>query len=69
MSFNYSDVSWDGLTYFIRGRESNYILDVDFSLIEEYFLNSEIITIEAANHWVHFDQKKTFIDVIRKIIL
>ena len=69
MRFNYSNFSWDGLTYFIRGEESNYILDSDYKLIKEYFLNSELITIEHANHWVHFDQKEKFIDTIRQIIL
>ncbi len=69
MSFNYLDFSWDGLSYFIRGGESNYILDSDFKLIKKYFLNYKLITVDEANHWVHFDQKEKFIDTIKKIIL
>ena len=69
MSFNYLDFSWDGLSYFIRGGDSNYILDSDYKLIKKYFLNSELITIDKANHWVHFDQKFFFIDTVKNIIL
>ena len=69
MSFNYLDFNWDGLSYFIKGGESNYILDSDYKLIKKYFLNSKLITIDKANHWVHFDQKEKFIDTIKKIIL
>ena len=69
MRFNYSNFSWDGLTYFIRGVGSNYILDSDYKLIKEYFLNSELITIDGADHWGHFDQKEKFINTIKKIIL
>ena len=68
MSFNYLDFSWDGLCFFIRGSESNYILDSDNTLIKKYFLNSKLITIDKANHWVHFDQKDEFIKTVNNII-
>ena len=69
MSFNYLDFYWDGLSYFIRGGESNYILDSDFKLIKKYFSNSKLITVDEANHWVHFDQKEKFIETVNNIIL
>ncbi len=68
MNFNYLDYSWDGLCFFIRGSESNYILDSDNTLIKKYFLNSKLITIDKANHWVHFDQKDKFIKMVNNII-
>ena len=69
MGFNYLDNTWSGVCFFIRGKESNYILDSDYKLIKKYFLNSELITIDKANHWVHFDQKDKFIKELKKIIL
>ena len=68
MSFNYLDSFWDGPCFFIRGAESNYILDSDNTLIKKYFLNSKLITIDQANHWVHFDQKQKFIQTVHNII-
>ncbi|MDO7613953.1 MAG: alpha/beta fold hydrolase, partial [Crocinitomicaceae bacterium] len=38
---------------FIRGGLSNYILDDDVDLIQNQFLNSELLTIDGAGHWVH----------------
>ena len=69
MKFNYLNFSWDGVCYFIKGGKSNYILDSDNTLIKKYFLNSEIINIDEANHWVHFDQKEKFIDSIKRVML
>ena len=47
----------------------NYILDSDNTLIKKYFLNSKLITIDNANHWVHFDQKEKFLDIVKNIIV
>ena len=68
MNFNYLDYSWNGLCFFIRGSESNYILDSDNTVIKKYFINYELITIDKANHWVHFDQKDKFIKTVNNII-
>ena len=56
-------------TFFIRGSESNYINDNDLIIIKEKFPNSILIDIFGAGHWVHFDQRKKFIDTIKKILL
>ena len=69
MNFNYFDSSWNGSCFFIRGGQSNYILDSDRTLIKKYFINSKLITIDNANHWVHFDQKEKFIETVNNIIL
>ena len=68
MSFNYLDNTWSGVCFFIRGSESNYILDSDKNLIKKYFLNSKLLTIANANHWVHFDQREQFIVELKKIL-
>ncbi len=43
-------------TLFVRGGQSNYILDSDFDFIFENFPNAAIETIENAGHWVHAEQ-------------
>ena len=68
MNFNYSDNTWSGVCFFIRGSESNYILDSDKNLIKKYFLNSKLLTIAKANHWVHFDQREQFLVELKKIL-
>ena len=50
MSFNYLDNTWSGVCFFIRGSESNYILDSDKNLIKKYFLNSKLLNIANANN-------------------
>jgi len=51
-------------TLFIRGELSNYILDQDFSAIENAFPDSELITIPNAGHWVHAEAAEDFIDAV-----
>jgi len=45
---------------FIRGERSHYILDEDIEGIESTFIDSEVITIQDAGHWVHADQPEAF---------
>lgn len=51
-------------TLFIRGELSNYILDEDFEQIEEQFIDSEIVTIPNAGHWVHSEAAEAFLEVL-----
>lgn len=50
------NVSFTGNTLFIAGGKSDYILNDDHELINNYFPNVEIVTIEEAGHWVHAEQ-------------
>jgi len=49
---------------FIRGARSNYIQKSDEVIIANSFLNSEIITIEGAGHWVHAEAPQQFLATI-----
>ena len=49
---------------FIRGGESNYILDDDYSDIEEIFPEASFTTVENAGHWLHADQPDVFFDKV-----
>jgi len=51
-------------TLFIRGGNSNYILDEDRSLLKKHFPNSNLLTIRDAGHWVHAEQFENFTKVL-----
>jgi esterase len=50
---------------FIRGGKSNYIKDEEITLIEKYFPNSSVVTIEGAGHWVHADKPAELLAVVK----
>jgi esterase len=50
-------------TLFIRGGNSNYILDSDFDMIKNYFPVSEIATIPNVGHWLHAENPKMFYEL------
>jgi pimeloyl-ACP methyl ester carboxylesterase len=52
------------ITLFIRGENSDYILDEDWAAIQTQFLNSELQTIEKAGHWLHAEQPQAFYQVV-----
>jgi len=56
-------------TLFIRGALSNYILDEDISEIENLFIDSEVVTIENAGHWVHAESPSEFLDTLLSFCL
>ena len=41
---------------FIRGANSNYILDSDIGLINKIFPYAEIVSIKDSGHWLHAEQ-------------
>lgn len=47
---------------FIRGGNSNYILDSDIDVIKVYFPNMILETIPNVGHWLHAENPKMFID-------
>jgi esterase len=49
------ELVFDKPALFIRGGDSNYILDEDIPLIHKLFPKSEIKSIPGATHWVHAD--------------
>ena len=51
-------------TLFIRGTLSNYILDEDIPVLENYFPDSQVNSIEQAGHWVHAEAPDAFVDSV-----
>lgn len=55
-------------TLFMRGENSNYILDEDLEDIEEIFPNTQLETIAKAGHWLHAEQPEDFFQKLLKFI-
>lgn len=49
-------------TLFIRGALSDYITDDDALELSDYFIDSTLITIDQAGHWVHAEQPEILLD-------
>ncbi len=50
---------------FIRGADSDYIREADYSIIHTIFPTAEIVTIPNAGHWVHAEQPELFLKNVR----
>ena len=55
-------------TLFLRGNNSDYILDEDDVLINGLFKQSKMITIENAGHWLHAEQPEKVLDAMTAFI-
>ena len=58
-----SNLTFDKPTLFIRGGNSNYILDSDFENIKQHFPNSAIETIPNVGHWLHAENPAAFYEI------
>lgn len=55
-------------TLFIRGGNSDYILDDEWEEIEEIFPNSRLSTIANAGHWLHAEQPEKFYEEVMSFL-
>lgn len=55
-------------TLFIRGGNSNYILDEDFKNIQQHFPDSRIETIPNVGHWLHVENPKMFYEIVSSFL-
>lgn len=62
------DKKFEGDTLFIRGGNSQYILDEDESLIKQLFPQAEIKTLENTGHWLHAEKPKELMKMIEEFI-
>lgn len=51
---------FDRPALFIRGGQSDYVLDEDFPAIRQNFPMADILTIGNGTHWVHADEPEEF---------
>ena len=59
---------FDGETLFIRGAQSNYIDEKDFSDYKNIFPNAHLETIEKAGHWVHADRPNELLQAVTNFL-
>jgi pimeloyl-ACP methyl ester carboxylesterase len=57
------ELSFEKPTLFIRGGNSDYILDTDVPKIKEQFPNIRIETIPNAGHWLHAENPALFYEL------
>ena len=53
-----------GPTLFIRGERSTYVLDEDRASIESLFPDAQLVTIEEAGHWIHYESPQPFSEAV-----
>lgn len=51
-------------TLFLRGGNSSYIKDNDYSTIMHHFPKAEIITIPEVGHWLHAENPVAFFEIV-----
>lgn len=56
-------------TLFIRGTESDYVLDEDFKTLENRFPDTQFVSIENAGHWVHAEAPDEFLEAVLSFCL
>jgi esterase len=57
-----------GEVLFIRGAQSDYILNEDEPLLKKHFPNAVLMTIQKAGHWVHAEQPAQLLALIKQFI-
>ena len=58
--------TFSGPTRFIRGGKSNYITDVDYTLIKKHFPAADWVTLPESGHNPHFDSRAGFVSAVLK---
>ena len=56
------EATYDKPTLFLKGANSNYILESDNEEIQRHFPNATIDVIENAGHWLHAENPTDFFD-------
>ncbi|OFX84336.1 MAG: hypothetical protein A2W99_01040 [Bacteroidetes bacterium GWF2_33_16] len=54
---------------FIKGENSDYILEKDITAIKKIYPFAEIETIPNAGHWLHAEQPELFLQILLKFLL
>jgi pimeloyl-ACP methyl ester carboxylesterase len=63
-----SNARFGNSTLFIRGGNSNYILDQDLELIHGYFPNATVETIPNVGHWLHAENPQLFFEITNSFL-
>lgn len=59
---------FDGDTLFLRGENSKYITKEDIPLISAHFINSQVVTVKNAGHWLHAENPTQFYNEVVRFL-
>ncbi len=59
---------YEGPALWIGGSESRYVQDDYAGAMERYFPRVRRVTVKGAGHWVHSEQPKVFLEVLRRFV-
>lgn len=63
-----SFTQFKGEVLFLRGENSEYIINDDIPLIKSHFPNAQIATITNAGHWLHAENPKDFYNEVIQFV-
>ena len=63
-----TDAHFDNETLFIKGQNSDYILDEYKNDILKYFPKAKFATIEGVGHWLHAEKPKEFFELVDEFL-
>lgn len=58
------DQKFEKPTLFIRGEQSDYILDEDQFILDYHFPQNQLQSIPKAGHWLHAEDPKRFYEIV-----
>lgn len=59
---------FDKPALFVRGSRSSYVKDAEWEVVKHLFPQAQLVTIEGAGHWVHADQPKALLEVLKPFL-
>jgi len=65
---NIADWRIENPTQFIRGGASPYVTAQSWALIQQHFLNAELVTLDKAGHWLHAEQPAAFAEEVVRFL-
>jgi pimeloyl-ACP methyl ester carboxylesterase len=60
---------FSGPSLFIRGGQSDYVLDSDWPTVLRYFPAAQLETIANSSHWVHAEAPETLLQLVKSFLL
>jgi pimeloyl-ACP methyl ester carboxylesterase len=56
-------------TLFLKGANSDYITQNELPIIAAHFLNSKIVEIKKAGHWLHAENPTQFYEEVNRFLI
>jgi pimeloyl-ACP methyl ester carboxylesterase len=63
------NIRFEKPTLFVRGEDSDYIMQEDYQLIEKHFTAVNIQSIPKSGHWLHVEKPNEFYEIASSFLL